>query len=93
VSKTRVDVVAFQAQPTGDEEIPRTTITIDAPIPHPSRPMPHLQLKDYRSDAQMEDDAAAIANALFDCLPHGTLDRLLVKFLERKVSHFVVRVP
>lgn len=81
----RVDVKVHRAQPVGQQSIPRTTIVVDETMPDVSSADRLRAMVDI-----MDEDAQAIADALFNSLPGGTLDRLTVLFLQRKISHFVV---
>lgn len=78
-----VDV--HQAQPVA-KDLPVANVTIDI-----RRPVPELPVGDVeRYDNLYQQDATAIADALFASLPGGTLDRLIAIMLTRKASHFVV---
>lgn len=80
-------IIAHRAQPVGGQSIPVTVIEVQPTI---ADPRPACRHGEYESDAVMAVDARNIADALFASLPGGTLDRLTVLFLERKISHFIV---
>jgi hypothetical protein len=85
-------VVVHRAHPTGDQIVPRSVIEIDPTVPDP-RKLPDRRPDEYPSDAIMAEDARDLLGALTQSLPGGTLDRLTVLLLQRKVSHFIVRDP
>lgn len=59
----------------------------------------HEKITDYtrgmsamaQNAAIFKQDAVSLCDVLFDTLPGGTLDQLLVEMLTRKASQFVVR--
>lgn len=57
------------------------TVIIDQDLPPRERTIEHIE-------ETMNDDAEALAMALFYSLPQGTLDRLLIKLMKRKVSAY-----
>ena len=67
-------------------EAESVTIVIDTAVPD------LLSGDDWEQHARtyFEEQAATLADALFETLPGGTLDRLLAEFLRRKASLFVV---
>lgn len=44
-----------------------------------------------RDDGAFDADARDLVDALFACLPMGTLDRILVRMLDKKKSSLVVK--
>ena len=73
----------FKAQPTIENEpILSHVISITDTMPEV------VSLDDAR--AVYAKEGTAIADALFSCLPGGTLDALLIEMLDRKRSLFVI---
>lgn len=72
--------------PIADAGAESVTIVIDTAVPD------LLIGGDWEQHARtyFEEQAATLADALFETLPGGTLDRLLAEFLRRKASMFVV---
>jgi len=46
--------------------------------------------KHVDTESMFKQDALALADGLFSCLPGGTLDALLVEMLQRKQNQMVV---
>lgn len=78
----------FKAQPVVDNEsITDMFIHINRGLPDLSgergRVLPHL----------FKEDARRLCDALFDSLPGGTIDALLIEMLEKKRSNLLVKAP
>lgn len=72
-------VRVYKAQPiTKNEEVKSVTIYINAEIEHAKT------LED--AEFVYQEDASMLADALFNSLPQGTADRLLIELLKRKTS-------
>jgi hypothetical protein len=71
-------------------EVERTSITIDKLMPRPSRNGDDTIERTQRLFAA---DAKAIADALWDALPGGTISQLCVEMLTRQASLFRVPMP
>ena len=80
-------VIVHKAEPFPGQAIGNCHICITDPSPEYERGDDWAVL-----EAQFEDDAAALENALRNHLPGGTYDRLLGRMLVHKASHFVVPV-
>lgn len=85
-------ITVHRADPTGDQVIPVTTIRIELPIPKLPDVPRETPLAEYLRplDEIYAADAEAISIALHDSLPGGAFDRLVMKLLEIKASHFRV---
>ena len=70
----------FLCKSVPDLQITATKESTYVPSDVPSAYPPHFR-----------EDAESLADAMFQCLPGGTIDQLLVAFLQRKASMF--RVP
>lgn len=81
---SQVEIVAYRAQPIGDQDIPETTIRIAGAFPDPPQRL-------TGNVALHDRDAHAIAQALANSLPGGTFHRLVGKLLAMKASQFVVK--
>ena len=66
----------------GPPDVKSVCIVIDRTIPD----MPSIE----HAASYYEEEANALFEALTTSLPGGTLDRLMVKLLEAKVSHFAI---
>ena len=82
--ETTVNIYHHQA--ISDEELSLVTILIHEPLPEPP---PSFNLD--RSRKLFEKDASALAEALCESLPGGTLDHLLVELLKRHCSLLTVK--
>jgi hypothetical protein len=69
------EVEVYKAQQTGDRIPPSVRIIIDTQMPD----FVHFQ----ESIDTFEKDAAAIVDALWLSLPQGTIDRVVIKILEK----------
>lgn len=74
------DISIFRAQPIGDQTIEPVTIKIIDEIP--TRRIKSLD----EMGAVYEKEAEELANALWNSLPGGTIDRLFIKLCQRKAS-------
>lgn len=72
--------------PIADAEAESVTIVIDTAVPD----LPAGGDWEQHARTYFEEQAATLADALFETLPGGTLDRLLAEFLRRKAALFVV---
>jgi len=79
-------VTVFAAQSIADGEQRGATIIIGEPFPDASTAC-------YDGPLQHMIDAQAIADALWENLPGGTLDRLVVALMQRKLSLYVKAYP
>jgi hypothetical protein len=71
-----MNITVFKAQQTTEETIPDMTITATEELPqHTGLAAPTIRFY---------EQARLIADALYDSLPGGTLDALLVEMLDRK---------
>lgn len=84
-------IIVHRAEPIADQVIPVTTIRID-PYSPKVKHGPGVSVADALAplDRVYDADADAIAQALHKSLPGGTFDRLVLKLLEIKASHFRV---
>ena len=81
----RIGIAVKRAGRVGDHNAPATCIVIEEEMPDLGR----MNLAEF--DAIFQADAEAIETALRLALPGGTYDRLLVRMLQQKATHF--RVP
>ena len=85
------EINIYKAQSTGDSKHKSIKIIID-------KELPELLTDNFKdtaaylkeADQQYEIEAIKLFRALYFTLPGGVLDRLLLKFLEVKKSHFKV---
>ena len=73
------DVTLCKFSPISDEISTGYVIRIVSDIP--DLPLPESTHVDF-----FDDQATVLAHALFSSLPQGTLDRLLIKLMNRKLS-------
>lgn len=76
------EITVFKAQDTVRKRVPSLRIMA-------SRPFPDFESGDKARD-EHQSAAEVLCDALYDCLPGGTMDRLLCEMLKRKASDFVV---
>jgi hypothetical protein len=80
----------FKGQRIDNQQIFESiTIIIDEELPRIEESSKELKKFFEKSDKQFNEQAEMLFNALHDSLPAGTLDRLLLKLLEMKKSHFI----
>lgn len=72
-------VKVFRAEPIADDKVPTVALLMTEDMP------PRVQKAHHRQNAQ------DIADALWSCLPGGTLDALLTEMLDRRRSSLIVR--
>jgi hypothetical protein len=75
-------ITIYKAQKTGDKDVQPITLKFVEDIPK----FENI----YKSERLFQTDALDLADTLCAVLPGGTLDRLIVELLKRKVSNFVV---
>lgn len=72
----------YKASPVGDNQvIENLLINIEVPIPDSTI---------EKGDGLMENDATELTEALYNSLPGGTFDRILIKMLQHRTSHLHV---
>lgn len=71
-------------EPTRDEPVEGVAIIIDGKLPPPGERM-------GTAGAAFADDGRALASALLETLPGGTVDALIAELLIRRASLFRVR--
>lgn len=73
-----------KAEPIGNREpneVPNISISITGELPN---------FKSLKfAENFYENEANALADALFSCLPQGTLDRVIVRFMQRNLSLYM----
>lgn len=75
------EVRLVKADPLGDQKIEDTVIYIDDEIPKFHHTQSWETIENYYGD-----QADKLTDTLFNSLPQGTLDRVLIAFMKRKVS-------
>lgn len=80
-------IVVHRAGDMGQQSVPRLTIKAeDTP--------PNVADQSFTVEAahQMwERDGKALSDAIFECLPGGTIDQLICELMKRRASLFAVR--
>jgi len=85
------EIKIYKAQPIEDKKAESINIIIDKEIPNiedmalDGRFSYNVARKIYKNQGEM------IGNALYNSLPGGTIDELLIFLLEKKASFFKVR--
>jgi hypothetical protein len=84
------EIKIYKAQSIGDKKAESVTIIIETEIPDINK---DISLNGFYEKAHKlyKDQAESLGNALYNSLPGGTLDKLLIFFLEKKASLFKVR--
>ena len=83
-----LSVTVSRAGSVGDKHAPRLALFAKTPVPDPGPRYDAEEIQGLRD--LYRADAKRIADALFECLPGGTIDQLLIEFLQRKASMFCV---
>lgn len=76
-------IVTYRAQDIRDQKVDPVTIVIGEPMPESRTLAAHQKLED--------DQARAIASALWDSLPNGVFTRVHWLMMQRRLSDYVGR--